>query len=131
MSSQIILKPLDPSQSPFMKQKYALFAPEDYLPPQVMIEIKKTSPEAKIEAKKAAIFFSEKGERIIGASVTSDGYLAKVYTISQEGIKRIWGKKICKQGVVFVPYIEIKPSLNPRPNTKAPASPHPLSSQVD
>ncbi|MBS0649417.1 MAG: hypothetical protein JSS10_09385 [Verrucomicrobia bacterium] len=125
MSNQIVLKPLDPSKAPPVQQKYAFFPPEEYLPPQVLIAINNTE-QAKIEAKKAAIFFKEKGEQIIGVSVTSDGYLAKVYTISPEGIKRIWGKKLGKDGLFF-PYIEIRP----RPNIKPAAVLMPPSSQVD
>jgi hypothetical protein len=117
MSSQIILKPLDTSTAPAIQQKYAFFDPERSIPHQILAAIK--NPE---QAKKAASFFNEKKEQIVGVSVSSDGYLSKVYTISPEGIKRVWGKELGKkdwfvpyQEGLFVPYIEIKPHANTKP----------------
>lgn len=123
MTSQIVFssnRPHDPTQ-----QKHAFFDQQDHIPEEVLIQIK--NPQ---EAEKLASFFRDRKEKIMGVTLSSEGYLSKVFTVSQDNITKIWSKKLRnkkqseKEGEQFFICAEMKrprrvesktPTLSPAP----------------
>lgn len=77
---------------PNAQQKHTFFDAQDYIPEEVLRQVINPA-----EAKEIGFFFSEKKERVIGVSIGSDKRLSKIYTISQDNIKRVWVKQQDKE----------------------------------
>jgi len=98
------------NSKPHCQQRYEFFNQRDHIPLEILQQIK--HPE---EAKEVGFFLYNKKERITGVSISSDGFLAKIYTVSQDNIIRIWGKRLRKsresekEGEKFTLSAEIKP----------------------
>ena len=125
MASQIVFssnRPRDPTQ-----QKHAFFDAQDYIPAEVLIQIKNP-----MEANEIGFFFYKKKEKITGVTLSSEGYLSKIFTVSQDNMRRVWGKKLRnkkQEGEKFVLCAEMKQP--PRVETKlAAVSPVP-STAID
>lgn len=95
---------------PNAQTKHTFFDASDYIPAEILAQIKNTE-----EAKEIGLFFYEKKEKVIGVSIGSDKRLSKIYTVSQDNIKRVWGHKLRnkkqseKEGEKFFLCAEMKP----------------------
>lgn len=107
------IKPIPNAQT-----KHTFFDANDYIPAEILAQIKNTA-----EAKEIGFFFYERKEKVIGVSIGSDTRLSKIYTISQDNIRRVWGKKLNKQKEQkveqFFLYAEMKPPRRVETNPAA------------
>jgi hypothetical protein len=114
MASQIVFsshKPLDPAQ-----QRYAFFDGREYIPAEVLMQIKNP-----IEANEIGFFFYKKKEKIIGVTLSSEGYLSKIFTVSEDNITRIWSKKLKSEKFFICAEIKRIPTVKNKTHPVQPA----------